>query len=303
MTALDLLDRISIGRPITRGPFRAYPLYQHGPAAGEYLTGPEASARNLVSVDETDSTTVPTLSVTNRGDVPVLLIDGETFEGGLQNRMLNVNVLLAAGRSDVPVSCVEAGRWGGRRNMGRSTHHAPSAVRSRMVDSVNFSVRNYDSKGGDQSGVWDEVSRTLSERKTVSHTAALHDVFSAQADDLIHRSATQLAELGPLPEQTGVALVGGGGVLSVELFDRQPTLAAYWRQLMASHAFDGIDAEAKRPSMGSVLRFVRHIARAAAAPAAGVGLGTELHIQGDGVFGSGLEWDGALLHLTAFAAV
>jgi hypothetical protein len=303
MTALDLLDRISIGRPIKRGPFRAYPLYQHGPTAGEYLNGPEASARNLVSVDEADSTAVPTLSVTNRGDVPVLLIDGETFEGGLQNRMLNVNVLLAAGRSEVPVSCVEAGRWGGRRTMGRSTHHAPSAVRQVMVDSVNASVRHRGSKHSDQGGVWHEVGRTLHDRKMDSRTAALHDVFSAQADDVIYRSANQLAEVGPLPEQTGVALVGGGRVLSVELFDRQATLAAYWRQLMASHAFDGLDPTAERPSMGSVLRFVRHIARAAAAPAEGVGLGTELHIQGNGVFGSGLEWDGALLHLSAFAAV
>ena len=43
----------------------------------------------------------------------VLFLEGEELVGAKQNRILNTSVLIAAHtKSKIPVSCVEAGRWG-----------------------------------------------------------------------------------------------------------------------------------------------------------------------------------------------
>jgi hypothetical protein len=48
----------------------------------------------------------------NDGVRPVLLLDGEEVIGAKQNRIINLTVLVAAGTTvQLPVSCVEQGRW------------------------------------------------------------------------------------------------------------------------------------------------------------------------------------------------
>ena len=108
------LDTISIGQPITRGPFALFPLYTHGGRGLDYVPGPVATADGLITIDEQPGAEVPTLAAHVAGSAPVLLIEGETFVGGLQNRVLNVSVLLAPGDQELPVACVEAHRWGSR---------------------------------------------------------------------------------------------------------------------------------------------------------------------------------------------
>ncbi len=47
-----------------------------------YLTGPEAYEAWLIEVSELDPPEVPILAVTNLGDVPILLVEGEMLIGG-----------------------------------------------------------------------------------------------------------------------------------------------------------------------------------------------------------------------------
>lgn len=117
-----------------------------------------------------------TLTVTNLGKVPVLLIDGETFEGGMQNRMLNMSAVIGPGVTDVPVSCVEAGRWGGRRTM-TSSRIAPSSVRRVKTAAQSANVYAGRGKVGDQGAVWNEVDATLLRFDVGSDSKALHDMF------------------------------------------------------------------------------------------------------------------------------
>ena len=89
-----------------------------GPA---YLTGPEAFEAGLIEVSELDPPQVPSLAVFNLAEVPLLLVEGETLLGGSQNRRMNVTVLCPPkARTIVPVSCVEAGRWGVEQPVSRS---------------------------------------------------------------------------------------------------------------------------------------------------------------------------------------
>ena len=135
-TILNHLDTMSIGRPKRVGPVTLYPLYWHGPTALPYDTAAEAFAAGTLVVEEAQS--VPTLLVTNTGERPVLLTDGEILEGGWQNRTVVVPVLVQPGEVGVPVpvACVEAGRWGsGARSFGRAGQRLPDRKSTRLNSS------------------------------------------------------------------------------------------------------------------------------------------------------------------------
>ena len=69
-------------------------------------------------MSELDPPEVPSLAIFNLALVPILLVEGEMLVGGDQNRTMNVTVLCPPQvRTVVPVSCVEAGRWGKRRTV------------------------------------------------------------------------------------------------------------------------------------------------------------------------------------------
>lgn len=302
MTALDVLDRISIGTPITRGPITLFPVYLHGEPAAAYLAGPVAAEQGVVEVDEEAGGQVPTLNTVNKSELPVLMLEGETFVGGLQNRMLNVSVLIAPGRAQVPVSCVEAGRWGRRSKMERSDFMASRRLRREANYSVSMAVRRGDGKRSDQGRIWDQVSRTLDSRDVKSESVAFHDTFEMAAVDDGGRAVNELIRLGPLPGQHGMVVASGGRILSADVFDKPETLAAYWSALLSSHRFDLPEGLVRRPTTGSALRFVRRLARHSGAGVPGVGLGVEHRITTDKAVGTGLVWDDHLVHLSAYAA-
>lgn len=310
---MNLLEALSIGRPITRGPLSLYPLYCPSNTPADYVTGPLAASRDMLLVGEADGGIVPTLSVTNRRDEPLLLIEGETFEGGRQNRVLNVSVLLPHGVSNVPVSCVEAHRWSDDGEMHLSDHRAPRRLRRAKNRSVQHSMRAEGTRHSDQGAVWSAVEATLTARHVPSDTANLHSAFRAldalrystdtqHSDERAAIAVSELAELGPLPTQTGVVVAAGGRCLAADLFDRPDTLTTYWREIVMSHAFDLPSQAADAPSLDRALRFVRRVMHAEHIAIPGVGIGTEHHWASDRIVANGIEWDRSLVHLSVVVA-
>ncbi|MGA1748308.1 MAG: ARPP-1 family domain-containing protein, partial [Ilumatobacteraceae bacterium] len=97
---INQLSKASVGSPITRAGVSIFPVYLHQAAPG-FLTGPDSR----LQVTERPGASVPTLVVTNPNGVPVLITEGETLNGGWQNRVVNVSVLVpAAAELDIPVS-------------------------------------------------------------------------------------------------------------------------------------------------------------------------------------------------------
>ena len=205
-------------------------------------------------------------------DVPVLLIEGETFEGGRQNRVLNVSVLLGVGTTPIPVSCVEAHRWSDEGAMRLSDRRAPRRLRHAKNRSVQHSLRTDGSRYSDQSAVWDTVDATLSARGVASDTANLQHAYEAldatiretephDGNNYLQRGG-DADQLEPLPGQSGVVVAAGGRCITADLFDNAETLAAYSCQIVTSHTFDLPTKTAKPPSIDRALRFVHRIYRA-----------------------------------------
>ena len=86
--------------------------------------------------------------MTNKGEIPILILAGEELVGAKQNRLGKRDLFLVAGLSTltVPVSCVEQGRWGYRGKEFKSERRMSSPLlRSKVEEDV--SVRSEREKG------------------------------------------------------------------------------------------------------------------------------------------------------------
>ena len=291
------LDTVAIGWPIRLG-VSFFPVYLATNGLPAIETG---EAAGLV-VEELDEPSVNALRVRNPGDKPVLVVEGEHFLGGKQNRAVNVTVLVPALRDlDIPVSCLEQGRWGRPRAARRDEAFTATRVRAAKNAGVAASMRRSGSRDGDQGAVWREVDEMLSRVCVQSATAAAADVKRAAHRRQPSRAETieKLVVRGPLPGQCGIVVVHGRWVTAMDLFGAPHLLAAHWGALVRSHLLESPVATGK-PSATAVLEVVRRFAAARAQETPGVGLGVEHRVADDRVTGHALTLKGAVVHAAFF---
>src|SRR3954470_19961804 len=111
-----LAEPLRVGAPDVRGPLAVFPLFGPPPRL-DYRSFAQASALGVSITELEGGASVNDLFVVNPLDKPVLLYEGEEVLGAQQNRTFDVSVLVPAQTSlQVPVSCVEHGRWDGSRH-------------------------------------------------------------------------------------------------------------------------------------------------------------------------------------------
>jgi len=313
----EFLSRIRVGAPRRRAGLTLFPLIAD-PRGGLPLRSlEEAFERGDLRVTEAGSEgRVPELLVENAGDLPVLILDGEELEGGRQNRVLNVSVLLAPRmRVSVPVSCVEAGRWAYRRSdFIPSGHLMPREARAEKGASVGERLRARQEYTSDQRCVWDEVDRLARELRTApSRTSAMKDLLDGALD-----GAAAGAEPDPPEEgETGVLVLRDGQVLGLEAVGR----CDLWRRvrekvlrswLIEEEAPGGGRGRGRRPAgeegaggegaeRERAERFLEDCGRLPFEAYPSPGLGIHCRFEGGGVQGSSLIYADDTLHLLHFA--
>lgn len=306
---LPLLADAAIGTPITRAGVSFFPVYFPGrTVAGPAIsTGPDAP----VTISERPAATVPTLVATNQSDALVLLVDGQTVVGGHQNRVLNVSVLVPRrGEIEVPVSCVEQGRWRASDAFRASTTFATRRVRRAKSYSVSANVAAGRDKMSDQGLVWSTVAHEL-DRLQVQHASGAFNAAEARLDPgaarhefdrRVAEAAAELSAMGPLPGQCGVVVSHGSRVVSLEWFATPEMLAAHWQAMVNSALLDAPERmPSTRPSASRALQFLRRAATHSATVSPGVGLGREHHLRTSKVVGQALVLDDLVVHAAAFA--
>jgi hypothetical protein len=216
---------------------------------------------------------------------------------------VNVSVLVPAATTlDVPVSCVQAGRWSGEATFGLGRSFAPRRVRRTNDLTVDLNLRSGRGARADQASVWATVDHELDREGVASGTRDL-DALQArvEADDRRRRTIAELVARGPLPGQRGLAVAHGARVVAADVFATPELLATSWEALIRSHLAELPDRPAGHPSAGRVLRFLRGFARAEATVVRGAGLGRERHVATERVAGQMLELDDVIVHASAFA--
>ena len=117
MTTINkALQVISLGEAQCFENLQITPLLAPAAGTADYLTLSETQELGLAVVTEvSESGSVPTLLLENTAEQAVFLLDGEELVGAKQNRILNLTLLVPAKTSlEIPVSCVEQGRWSHR---------------------------------------------------------------------------------------------------------------------------------------------------------------------------------------------
>lgn len=219
-----MIPTLHVGSAIAAGPLTLFPVWTDAPVAPAPIGDLSTSG---VTVAELDSPQVPLLSATNGTTSSVLLVEGTLLGGGHQHRVLTRDVLLAAGRTaQVPVRCVEQGRWGG------GALHAPTAQVAAVAVRAASAAPADDHET--QSRVWDRIERLHGSE--AGGTRSLSDLQHRRADGL----RSMLRTVRPLPGQRGVVVGAAGQPVLIEVFQHERLLAARWEELLLSVAVQAV---------------------------------------------------------------
>ena len=297
-THLPNLDTAAIGSPITRLGVSFFPVYLMEGDLPEISTGRDSG----IVIDELDDPSVPTLLAYNPTAKPILVVEGQQFLGGKQNRTINGTILVPAKtKLEIPVSCLEQGRWGRAEAYRQAETFTPRRVRLRKEEAVYCSMRQSGSRQGDQGAVWSEVEDVLGEAGTHSETSAAADIDDMyRREDRRAEAAADLVRRGPLPRQSGIAVAHGRSVVMIELFGSPEMLVAHWEALVRSYLLEDVKVEG-RPSPTRVLSIIRRFGSLRSQSAPGVGLGMEQRVQDRRIVGQALTLDEAIVHGSVFA--
>ena len=295
---IKILDRVAIGLPIARRGISFLPVYLTGNELPAITTGADSG----LTIKELDQATVPTLMAHNPTDRPILVVEGEHWLGGKQNRALNATILVPPNSElEIPVSCLEQGRWSHRRaKYRRSASYAPRRVRQTTVESVNRSVEQSGRRQSAQGAVWSSVGAELLEANVQSESAAAEDLHRRYARDTGWRDAImELEAIGPLPKQCGFVVGHGDRAVAAELFGNRDLLAVHWSALIRSYLREHPTATGHAPCTRSLYR-LREFGRVAGHTQEGLGMGWEKRVSDKTMVGQALMLEHGLVHASIF---
>lgn len=295
------IGKVRIGAPAEFQGLSLFPLFWDDAAKEPYVLLSQAIAAGTAVVEETcESGCVPELHVKNDGELPILIPEGEILIGAKQNRVVNVTVLAAAKSTlNLPVSCVEQGRWHYKSKTFEAGYAAPPTLRALKMQAVQ---RNRSLRGratSDQGEIWREVNRCLFDLKTQSSTESLTDGIDAARDRL-----EEYRKNLNVPEgASGAILAAGGRIVAADLFAAPESFRELWDRYSRAYFFDALRRKpaSRKASAESARMFLEHAATCATAHAASIGLGDELAIQNGKIVGGALLYEGRICHLSAFA--
>lgn len=212
-----------------------YPLIFRGKGWDTVVSLDEAINDGVVELK--DVLDVGSISIANRGNTPLLVLEGESIVGARQDRIFNSTAVVEAdSEAVVPVSCVEKNRWRGSSTFKSSMTLAFPYLRSVLRSSVTLNLVSKGKRNSDQNSIWAVVDKTLSVTRTMSRTNSMHDAYSNLKDEIERYTE----ELGELNEVSGYMVFVGDKFVSLDVFPSRELLKKYEKKLFASYAMQGI---------------------------------------------------------------
>lgn len=270
------MNRLHVGRGTTRGPLTVFPIWAEISHPISYtMDSSAASIRERI-----EGPTVGTVTVANTGGLPLLLVEGQLLEGGMQHRMVARTTLLAPRAEEtLAVVCVEQGRWNGPG--GHAARGRRAAVR------VRAGLRSADR----QSEVWKRVAGYSSHLGANPTSSYVEHANRAEALlDVMVRGRR------PFPGQVGVLIGIAGQPLVAEIFDSPRMLAKQFGQIIRAAAMDALGQPAVETPARRAIRFIDRADRVAPTPDGPAGIATAVAGRSEYVDRTGIRWDGHDLH-------
>jgi len=307
---IEVLSRTRIGTERTFENLTMVPMLGGQVGEPDYLLLDEALQQKLVKIKEKSKEgSVPELKLKNKSDRPVLILDGEELVGAKQNRVMNLSILAPGGKTiEIPVSCVEQGRW---RSVSREFSSSPRAHyamgRMAKMRAVSQSMIAGTGHASDQAQVWADIGQKAATLGAHSPTGAMSDVYEQHLTPIEdYVNAFSAAE-----GQAGALFAIDGRIVGFDLFDSQVTLRHLLPKLIRSYALDALESKLQRavrpgtaravPPLGaSVDAFLRDVTMAKGRAFEAIGLGEDIRFHGPGLTGGALAAKDRVIHLSAF---
>jgi len=301
---LDCLASLELGELRVFENMGVIPLYSPMRGGPLYLALKEALEEGILVVGEVEEGgSVPELKVENRGERPVLLLDGEELHGAKQNRVLNTTILIPA-KSElvIPVSCTEAGRW------HYTSHHfeesgalLAASVRSGKVRAVSRNLMACQEYLSDQGEVWEGIDRLAQKAMVSSPTQAMRDIYVARIREL-----EEYLEAFPCQDrQRGLLVLINGMAVGMDMLSRAAAYRTLHPKLLKSYALEAYLSQMEKASKASKAKARDFLARAKDCQEKkyrSVGLGWDYRFSGKRMVGSALIYRKKAVHLAFFEA-
>ncbi|RME53222.1 MAG: FHA domain-containing protein [Deltaproteobacteria bacterium] len=272
-----------------------------------FLTLSQGLTEGLVEITESPAgPSVPELSLSNRSDRKLFILDGEELVGGKQNRVVNASFVIPE-RSQVilPVSCVEQRRWQYNDEVFRISDTLLSIKgRSRKTRDVTKNLFNYQSYHANQSHIWNTVTEHTLSMEIHSLTDAMNDIFRIREEDI----GTYLRHFRPIDGQIGWSVFVNGLLFGIEVFGTQELFCKFWRKLLKSYALDALSdyGGSDFPQIdheGVTREKLEAIPHLPMRGFATIGEGEDLRFEQDDLSGFLLRHEGRPVHLSIFLEV
>jgi len=263
-----------------------------------------AGAAKDLQIGETG--VVPRLLVKNRGDREVLLPSDLVVDGGKQARVVEQSVIIpAASEVEIPVRCVEAGRWKARDAQTAQsfavTQSVSASSREYLTQMKKRSLKKNTGYGLDQQEVWTHVTSELDREDVRSGTSSYRAVIARRVRSL--EQARALDVKAP-PGANGVAVIRTVGANWIEAFPStdhvDAAVTAFVADLMTAPPPEEADAKGSSGPATARAALAMSLAWAAEAIAVATPPGTKgesYAVDAQGIAGFVLVREERLAHL------
>ncbi len=251
-----------------------YPVSDGGSSGFSVRTLDEGLSKGDVRVKELSSSRVEEIEVINDSPDRLFFLDGEEIIGALQDRITNTAALVESSSTvRVPVTCIEQGRWEGKKEFRESFLSSHPRLRAILCKGVTESLRRRKSFKGPQKEVWKEVTRKLNSFKISSRTSTLHDVYKGLRDEV----ERYIEEAEGLRGFNGFIAYAGDKLLGFEYFYDKSMFEKFIPKLLRGYALDGLEIRKPTPlkSLARIKNFIEDIKKIETEDYPSIALGKE----------------------------
>lgn len=298
----NFIGRIQLGDMQVHDNMAVIPLFLDSNGGPSYITLKEALDMGTFTVTEVSKGgSVPELKAINKGNIPVILLDGEELAGAKQNRVLNTTVLVAANSEIIiPVSCTEHGRWSYNSSEFRDSDLIMAYnIKRKKARSVMRNVRESGRYASDQKEVWDDIQAMSGNAKVHSSTGAMKDVFESREKDL----DDYINAITLMPAQKGIMVMINGALMGFDVLSSDTAYAKLHQKLLKSCAIEALLDRKKKtivPIPAIAKGFLQDIITCDETKHKSVGLGYDYRFEGKEKVGTALVHEDNVIHMAFF---
>jgi hypothetical protein len=257
---VNFLEKPNESSVYTYGNLRIYPVRakesfkKEFANVGKYMTLKEAIGKNKIKITESgNGGSVNNLVIENTSKDTIIIITGDVIKGGKQDRIVGQDIVLSpsSGKKNLPVYCVESGRWSSVQNNAAGISARNSATVSDNKSAAEFngyynkgsvSLRKVVEKEKDQSKVWSKVdelnSANKTETSTKTYTAMTQSAdFTKKLDQYISFFKNKFEKDSSI---VGVIVVTGNKVIGCDMFATHDLFVKQIESLLYSYATEAI---------------------------------------------------------------